>query len=462
LAASVAADPGAGLRRAYSPRNLKLARLVLFVSRLAENRFARVVVLGFAAAAAWFLSRAGHGTASLSPGLALVVFGQILAGWLCSLFRPLRKVTSRWLLGRVALTSLLVALLPLLLPPLPGSWGGTLRHSALGLSLLLPLFWLLQRLERRRRDRVLLLGPWKETDNFLHALRTLPSRARPIYPDESSRCMTRDEQCLQAPEALFKETRPDEVYLVRRSFREEDILRMLEVLPPSVSVYVVPTAWDSIISRLALGPTLGDLRIFEIRSPLEDRDKAAIKRGIDIVASLVLLLLLSPLLAVLALLIAMGSAGPIFYYQTRICRRGKLFRILKLRTMRADAETGTGPVLSDRDDPRVTRIGRRLRALGLDELPQLWNVLKGEMSLVGPRPERPEIADAYRISVPGYNVRQLVRPGMTGLAQIYGRYGSAPYEKMRFDLAYIYNYSLGLDLVVCLRTVWVLLTGSRR
>src|SRR5204863_10170404 len=138
-----------------------------------------------------------------SPVLGGVVLGQILVGGACSLFRPLRKVPSRWLFRRLALTSLVVSLIPLLPPPHHGSFGQSFRHAAAGFVLLTCVFLLLQRMERWRRDRVLLLGPWRETDNFLHALRTLPSRARPIFPDEGSGSVARSEPSLEETERLF-------------------------------------------------------------------------------------------------------------------------------------------------------------------------------------------------------------------------------------------------------------------
>ena len=123
-----------------------------------------------------------------------------------------------------------------------------------------------------------------------------------------------------------------------------------------------------------------------------------------------------------------------------------------------DAETETGAVLASRGDPRVTTVGRVLRALRLDEVPQLWNVLKGEMSLVGPRPERPEFADRFAREVAGYALRHATRPGLTGLAQISGDYSTQPEIKLRYDLAYLNNWSFGLDLAILLRTLPVILT----
>jgi exopolysaccharide biosynthesis polyprenyl glycosylphosphotransferase len=177
-----------------------------------------------------------------------------------------------------------------------------------------------------------------------------------------------------------------------------------------------------------------------------------LKRGLDILVSAPLLLLTLPLLPLLALLIRLDSRGPVFYRQTRVGRGGRPFHLVKLRTMTRDAEA-SGPVWSRRGDPRATRLGGWLRRTGLDEFPQLWNVVKGDMSLVGPRPERPEFVAQFEREIPGYAGRHALRPGITGWAQVHGLRGdtSIP-ERTRYDLEYIQQGSLWLDLKILLRT----------
>ncbi len=186
---------------------------------------------------------------------------------------------------------------------------------------------------------------------------------------------------------------------------------------------------------------------------------AAVKRGMDLSAALGGLVLLSPLLAALALAVRLGSPGPALYRQERQGRGGKPFHVVKFRTMAQGAEDRTGPVLAEEDDPRVTPAGRWLRRTRLDELPQLWNVLRGEMSLVGPRPERPAFADAHLAEEPLYRHRLLARPGMTGLAQIHGRYDTDYRQKLRYDLLYIGNMTLAADLRILAATARIVLTG---
>jgi sugar transferase (PEP-CTERM system associated) len=187
----------------------------------------------------------------------------------------------------------------------------------------------------------------------------------------------------------------------------------------------------------------------------------ASRRVIEFAAAALLLLALSPLLAVLALLIRLDSAGPALYRQSRVGRGGARFDLLKLRTMRVDAEAGTGPTWAAPDhDRRVTRLGRVLRALRLDELPQLVNVLRGEMSFVGPRPERPHFVEQLRKVIPYYDERHNVPPGITGWAQVKFGYGSTIEDaerKLQFDLYYIKNMSPFLDLAIVFDTLKVML-----
>jgi exopolysaccharide biosynthesis polyprenyl glycosylphosphotransferase len=179
------------------------------------------------------------------------------------------------------------------------------------------------------------------------------------------------------------------------------------------------------------------------------------KRAMDLMLSAIGLVALAPFLGAIALLVRQSSPGPAIYRQERVGRDGRRFTMLKFRTMTVSAEDETGPVAARRDDPRVTAIGRFLRRTSLDELPQLVNVLKGEMSLVGPRPERPCFVTDLATEIPLYAGRQLVKSGMTGWAQIHDLRGgdSSMAERVRCDLYYIENWSLALDLRILLRTI---------
>jgi sugar transferase (PEP-CTERM system associated) len=186
------------------------------------------------------------------------------------------------------------------------------------------------------------------------------------------------------------------------------------------------------------------------------------RRFISTVVSLAGLLLVLPLLPLMALAVKLTSPGPVLYRQKRVGRYGVLFDCYKFRTMRADAEAEAGPTWAGDDDPRTTLVGRVLRRTRLDEIPQLWNVLRGDMGFVGPRPERPEFVEWLSREIPYYHLRHIIRPGLTGWAQVRYQYGASleeSKEKLRYDLYYIKNISLSLDLLIVLHTIKIVLLG---
>ncbi len=203
----------------------------------------------------------------------------------------------------------------------------------------------------------------------------------------------------------------------------------------------------------------GGMPWIRVRRRGHGRWSAVLKRGVD----LGLVLLSAPmLLPVLLVLTAVaGLDGPPLYFQERVGERGRRFRLVKFRTMYVDAERASGPVLATVDDPRLTRMGRLLRRFRLDELPQLWNVLRGEMSLVGPRPERPEFVSQLR-QLPNYDLRHMVRPGITGIAQLTSGYHATIEDKLRCDLLYLGSRSLRLDMKLLVLTLRDLVRGFPR
>jgi exopolysaccharide biosynthesis polyprenyl glycosylphosphotransferase len=235
--------------------------------------------------------------------------------------------------------------------------------------------------------------------------------------------------------------------------------RIFERIPEGwrADLLVWPSPFETMIGRLRFR-IVGDLPLLEARTQPLQPVGAFVKRAFDVLASAAMLVLLAPVVAVAALLVAGTSVGGVFYRQTRVGREGGLFQLWKLRTMRKGAEIETGAVLASPGDPRMTGIGRALRSARVDEIPQLWNVFRGDMSLVGPRPERPEFTAGFAQSVPGWTLRQSVRPGLTGLAQVSGEYSTEPEIKLRYDLAYLNNWSFGLDLSILFRTLRVILT----
>jgi sugar transferase (PEP-CTERM system associated) len=186
------------------------------------------------------------------------------------------------------------------------------------------------------------------------------------------------------------------------------------------------------------------------------------RRAVSMVISLALLLVVLPFIPLIALAVKLSSPGPVLYRQRRVGLHGSIFDCFKFRTMRADAEADTGPTWAGDDDPRITPVGRFLRRMRLDEIPQLWNVLRGDMGFVGPRPERPEFVEWLSKELPYYHLRHLVRPGITGWAQVCYEYGASleqAKEKLRYDLYYIKNISLSFDLYIIFQTVKIVLFG---
>src|SRR5699024_10085808 len=187
---------------------------------------------------------------------------------------------------------------------------------------------------------------------------------------------------------------------------------------------------------------IDDESILELSNFKISPESDLVKRMVDFVVSLIMLIAVSPILFITAILVKLTSKGPVFYKQVRITKNEKQFNILKFRTMASDAEGKSGPVLASANDTRITPIGKYLRSLRIDELPQLINVLKGDIGLVGTRPDRSFFVKQFEKENKYYKFRHYVRTGITGYAQVYGKYASNYESKLKFDLAYIKNYSL--------------------
>lgn len=228
-----------------------------------------------------------------------------------------------------------------------------------------------------------------------------------------------------------------------------------ECMYRNLQVYIIPRIGDVLMSgseqmHMFHLPILRSKRF----QPLSEY--RTIKRIADIVLSGVALVLLSPIIIATAIAVKFDG-GPIFYKQIRLTQNGKLFKILKFRSMCVDAEKMTGAVLSQgENDPRITKVGRFIRSCRIDELPQLINIFRGDMSIVGPRPERPEIAAVYEEKLPEFRLRLQAKAGLTGYAQVYGKYNTTPYDKLLMDLMYVSSASLFMDLRIAIETLRIL------
>ena len=241
-----------------------------------------------------------------------------------------------------------------------------------------------------------------------------------------------------------------------------ETLSLIKLRLKNIPFYHMCDMWESLWSKLP--PSLLDGHWFVTSSRLQDANSLRIKRLMDVLISTLLLILLLPLMLLVVAAIKLDSPGKIIYSQLRTGQNGKPFKVYKFRSMYEDSEND-GAKWAALGDNRVTRIGYWLRILRIDELPQLWNVLRGEMSLIGPRPERPEFDAKLKEAIPYYELRYFIKPGISGWAQVLYPYGASvedSYEKLAYDLYYIKNYSLWLDLVIFFKTIAVVLGGSGR
>ncbi len=255
---------------------------------------------------------------------------------------------------------------------------------------------------------------------------------------------------------LLQKCRPEEVVLsFGRSWQEEILDSLAIAEQENIRWSLLPNVYEILIGK-PRHLKIQDVPLIEVADDPNPPSRMLLKRVLDLAFSLALLLLLSPLFLILGVYLWISYGRPVFYLQERVGKNETLFRIVKFRTMVRDAEKGTGAVLTGQDDPRITPVGRWLRKTRLDEIPQLVNVFRGEMSFIGPRPERPVFVRDFQQQVPGYRERLRVKPGITGLAQVNGYYDTDAYNKLKYDLYYIHNYSLWLDFLILVDTVKII------
>ncbi len=315
--------------------------------------------------------------------------------------------------------------------------------------------------ERRHRrgkdlDRVLIAGSGelaRAVVNRMHSHRELGFRIVG-YLRNGDDSVLEDLQCLGSiddVEGIIQEQSIDHVFVALPHASSQALLDRLT--RSVVSIHVVPDLLQFMVLRSRVEDIDGLPTINLSETPLEGWSRF-VKRGFDLLVATAALIVLAPLMLLIALAIWLEDRGPIFYRQVRMGLDGKPFEIVKFRSMKVGAESDTGAKWAERDDPRRTRIGRLIRAWSLDELPQLCNVLLGDMSIVGPRPERPQFVEQFRAEFPHYMLRHKVRAGMTGWAQVHGWRGNTSMRmRIEHDLYYIENWSLMLDVKIVFMTL---------
>jgi sugar transferase (PEP-CTERM system associated) len=306
-------------------------------------------------------------------------------------------------------------------------------------------------------ERVYVLGTGERAQRLVQGLRQNPEVGVEIanWTGKMEGAVTRESMAAHLMEAVQRQKvhrvivatadrrgtipMPELLQLRMQGVKIEDATTYLEKMSGKIEVENLYPSWLVFGEGFHLGSTL-----------------LLARRTLSIFISLVGLIFALPLFPLIVLAIRLDSKGPVFYSQARVGKTGRVFNVVKFRTMRQDAEAANGPQWAGDNDPRVTRVGRFLRSSRLDEIPQLWCVLKGDMAFVGPRPERPEFVEWLSREIPYYGVRHMVRPGLTGWAQVKYKYGSTvedAREKLQYDLFYIKNASIGLDLLIVFQTV---------
>jgi exopolysaccharide biosynthesis polyprenyl glycosylphosphotransferase len=244
----------------------------------------------------------------------------------------------------------------------------------------------------------------------------------------------------------------DVVFVALPDLNQDRVLQIVDSCRELETDFRIVPSMLELMTTQVTADQLDGIPLLQFRHGLDiDGPKATSKRVVDVVVAAVALILLSPVLLLTALAVRLTSSGPVLLHQERVGMGGRHFRMHKFRSMRQDAEEDSGPVWASPRDPRRTPVGMLIRRLSLDELPQLWNILVGEMSLVGPRPERPVFVEQFGSKMPRYKDRTLVRPGLSGWAQVNDLRGRTPVEeRLIYDLYYIENWSLAFDLKILL------------
>ena len=318
----------------------------------------------------------------------------------------------------------------------------------------------------RKREKILIVGTDQYARRCVKLLRRIPffqCEIQAYLQLPGQPVLVQDAPVIDTTEPLhFEDLHFDEVVVAlpaRRYLQVSSILDGLQTLGKPIRAIL------DLGPRLSLRDKLfqaGRLQMMNLAiSPVESFTYTVLKRTFDLVAAVLGVIILSPVLLAIAVLVKLSSPGTILFRQERVGRHGKHFTLLKFRTMHCSSKVESDTIWTTRNDPRCTPIGAMLRRFSLDELPQLFNVIRGEMSLVGPRPERPYFVARFREDIQRYNMRHCCEVGITGWAQVNGLRGDTSiFDRLQYDLYYIHNWSFGLDLQIIVRTMFIALTGE--
>lgn len=434
--------------------------------------------------ASWI--RVGQHLDPFNPGPYVIVMGLLLALYLGDTYDTSHHISGLWAPARVILVTMLCGAATASLVYLFGLWGtGPLYGRSILLSAFLAFTgWavstrrLATRIQHAQANQTswLVLGNSRTAKHVQKLLGRHYPNAAVTYVSASSKQLSQansrdDKQTIEfsghyAESGEWQTKQWSGVLLGNPNQLPADLVReLMQLRLRGTPIYSVAEFQEEFLFRVPTTFLHDDWFVFAPGFGLVHRRiNFRIKRWVDIVASTFLLLALSPVMLLTALAIKLDSRGPIFYNQIRTGLNREPFRIFKFRSMRTDAEKD-GAKWAQKNDTRVTRVGKWIRLTRLDELPQLWNVLRGDMTLVGPRPERPEFDGKLSQHIPYYDLRYLVKPGLTGWAQVMYSYGASIDDaraKFEYDLYYIKNYSLLLDLAIALKTLRVVLFGKGR
>lgn len=448
----------------------------LFVLLATENV---VILLGVWAAVSWHVG---------DPRLSLLTYPQMFSKALlitvvcqvCLYYADiydLRQMTSKAdilvrLLQALGAAALILAALFYIFPET--RLGNGIAETSLIVGVLGILVWrvVVEWLNRAYSagERILLVGSGKAVQDLMREIRLRRDLPLSVIGSVVESGLGDQESLASVPvlgsvdelARVISERKPDRVVIALRERRQQlPINELLRLRTSGVIIEEGASLYEKVTGKIPVESIRPSSLIFSdgFRHSAMMR---AYGRICGLVSAAVALVLVGPLMLLVALAIKLDSRGPALYRQERVGKDGKSFDILKFRSMRTDAESMSGPVWAQEKDPRITRVGRLIRKVRLDELPQLLNVLKGEMSFVGPRPERPFFVDLLQQQIPFFELRHAVRPGITGWAQVSAQYGASvdeAKEKLEYDLFYVKNMSLSLDLLILFQTIKIVIFG---